>query len=41
MEYGTHDELVAKNGEYTKLWKMHIGENIRVGDTGNLIDISS
>ncbi|KAB5515647.1 hypothetical protein GE09DRAFT_1263105 [Coniochaeta sp. 2T2.1] len=24
MEYGTHDELVAKNGEYTKLWKMHI-----------------
>ncbi|KAK4206462.1 hypothetical protein QBC37DRAFT_407098 [Rhypophila decipiens] len=25
MEYGTHDELVARNGEYTKLWKMHIG----------------
>jgi len=37
MEYGTHDELVAKNGEYTKLWKMHTGENI--GDTGDLIDV--
>ncbi|KAK5654440.1 hypothetical protein OQA88_7351 [Cercophora sp. LCS_1] len=37
MEYGTHDELVAKNGEYTKLWKMHTGENI--GETGDLIDV--
>ncbi|KAK0702673.1 mitochondrial ATP-binding cassette sub-family B member 6 [Lasiosphaeris hirsuta] len=41
MEYGTHDELVAKNGEYTKLWKMHIGENIGVGDTDDLIDLSA
>ncbi|KAM7197985.1 hypothetical protein V8F33_005252 [Rhypophila sp. PSN 637] len=41
MEHGTHDELVAKNGEYTKLWKLHIGEKIDVRHTGDLIDISA